>query len=411
MSVIIQETSSTVRTLEVSISQEIVTEEFNKKVSEYRKDIQLKGFRVGKVPRNVIVQRFGESIRNEVIDSVINAELQKELDAAGVVPVAPGRMEDFKDDKESDLTFKLIVEVDPPVTVEGYKDTGFKVPEVMINASEVTDELNQMQNMYADYNKVERAAQKGDSVEGVYLKVIIDGEERPLPNNPQFRALIGDTTTPGFDEGLIGTEAGTEKEVLFTYPADHKDEFYRGKSAAFTVRVNAVNEVVLPELDDKFAEKLGMKTFEELKERLEESISQQRTQQAKSKVQEEALDFLMEKNVFDVPEARIKQWVEHTLRQQGANADGEVTPTEEQIEAMRADAEREIRKYRILDAIVEQENLKPTQDDVDAQIKEMAAAYGIDFNTLKTQLRQSGRINEMREDLKIQKALDLIVGA
>ena len=78
---------------------------------------------------------------------------------------------------------------------------------------------------------------------------------------------------------------------------------------------------------------------------------------------------------------------------------------------MRPNAEREIRKYRILDSIVEQEKLKPTQDDVDKQIQEMATAYGIDFNTLKAQLRQSGRVIDIREDLKIQKALDLIVGA
>ena len=364
MSVVIQETSSTVRTLEVSIPQEVVSEAFNKKVSEYRKEIHLKGFRPGKVPRNVVIQRFGESIRNEVIDAVINSELQKELSEADITPVAPGKMEDFKDDKENDITFKLIVEVDPEIKVEGYTDTGFIVPEVIISTTEVSDELNQMQNMYAEHNKVEREAKKGDSVEGMYLKVIIDGEESALPENPQFRAIIGDSTTPGFDEGLIGLTAGDEKEVLFTYPADHKDEYYRGKTASFTVRVDSVSEVVLPELDDAFAEKLGMKSFKELNEQLEETIANHKSQQAKNKVQEEAIDYLIEKNPFDVPEARIVQWVSHTLQQQVQGAE-EIEPTEEQIEAMRPNAEREIRKYRIIDSIVEQEKLKPTQDDVD----------------------------------------------
>lgn len=413
MNISIVETSATVRTLEVSMPQEALKPAFEKKVTEYRKEVQMKGFRPGMVPRNMILSRFGDSIRNEAIDITINDVIRDELAKANIVPVSKGRMESFQDDKTNPIQFKLVIEIDPVIDIKGYKETGFTVPAVVISDVEVQDELTQLRNAYAQNTPVERAAAKGDLVEGVYQEVMIDGEEKALPERPEFRAMIGESSSPGFDEGLVGVSAGETREVLFTYPAEHKDLAYAGKSAKFKVRIDTVSEVVLPELDDEFAKQLGIESFEELKERVSTNLSTQKTSKAKSKVQEEAIDLLIEKNPFEVAETRIKYWINrqlHKNEQQGEDQEY-ADPTPEQMAAMSPQAIREIKKFRILEYIVKNETLKPTQADVDARIQGIALQYGVDFEVLKANLRQTGRVAEIREDLKFEKAMDLIVGA
>ncbi len=412
MNVAIKETSATIRTLEVSIPQDGLKPAYEKKVKEYTKEVQIKGFRPGMVPRAMIISRFGSSIRNEAIDDTINSVVRDELAKANIVPVGRGKMEDFKDDKIAPITFKLVIEVDPPIEIKGYKETGITVPQIIVGEVEMMDEMTQMRTMYAKHNPVSRPAQKGDLVEGKYVKVMIGGEEMPLPENPAFKATIGDSTTPGFDEGLAGLSKGSEKTILFVYPADHKDAVYAGKTAQFTVVVNEVSDVELPELDDEFAKQLGLESIEVLKERMTENMVGQRRGQAKAKAQEEAIDVLIAKNSFEVAESRVKNWVAHQLhRNEQHDEDHEhEDPTPEQMQAMGPQAVREIKKFRILEYIVKTETIKVTQADVDGRIQAMAMQYGVDFETIKGSLRQSGRINEIREDLKFQKALDLIVG-
>lgn len=413
MNISIVETSATVRTLEVSLPQEALKPAFEKKVTEYRKEVHMKGFRPGMVPRNMILARFGDSIRNEAIDITINDVIRDELAKANIVPVSKGRMESFQDDKTNPIQFKLVIEIDPVIDIKGYKETGITVPAVVVSDVEVQDELTQLRNAYAQNTPVERAAAKGDLVEGVYQEVIIDGEEKALPERPEFRAMIGESSSPGFDEGLVGVSAGETREVLFTYPAEHKDAAYAGKSAKFKVRIDTVSEVVLPELNDEFAKQLGIESFDELKERVTTNLSTQKTAKAKSKVQEEAIDLLIEKNPFEVAETRIKYWINRQLHKNEQQAEDQeyADPTPEQMAAMSPQAIREIKKFRILEFIVKNETLKPTQADVDARIQGIALQYGVDFEALKANLRQTGRVAEIREDLKFEKAMDLIVGA
>lgn len=413
MNVSIKETSATVRTLEVSLGQDDLKPAFEKKVKEYRKEVQMKGFRPGQVPRNLILSRFGDSIRGEAIDETINNGVRDELAKANIVPVAKGKLDKFQDDKINPITFTLTIEVDPPIEIKGYKETGFTVPVTIVNEVEVTDEMSHLRNMYGEHKPVERAAQKGDFVEGLYLEVVIDGEVRALPENPEFRSIIGESTTQGFDEGLVGAVKGEVKEIFFTYPVDHKDPEYAGKSAQFKVEINTVAEVILPELDDELAKKLGLTSLAELKERITDNLSTQRTNQAKAKAQEEAIDFLISKNPFEVAEARVKNWIAHQLHKNEQHDEDHEheDPTPEQMQAMGPQAIREIKKFRILEYIVKTETLKPSQADVDARIQAMSMQYGIDFEAFKANLRQSGRISDIREDLKFQKALDLIVGA
>lgn len=410
MSVEIKETSATVRTLEITIPQADLTAPFDKKLAQYKKQVSMKGFRQGMVPKAMILKQFGGAIRQEAVDEVVNKLVQEALKNANIIPVGQMKVIDFKDDKENDIALKVEVEMDPEIDIKGYADTGITVPETAVHEEEVKEEYDRLIQMWSKDEHVDRAAAKGDVVVGNYLEVIIDGEKQELPENKEFRSLLGQSASPGFDEGLTGATAGEVKEINFKYPDDHKDERYRGKTAQFKVEVTDVREIVPPTMDEEFCKQIGVKDVEELKNNLAEGLASQKQDAAKNKAINEALDKIIEANPFEVPKARVYDLIKWTLNRNAQSEKDVVEPTEEQLNGLTPEAIREIKKHRILDFIATKEKIKPSQANVDERLKQMAAAYHVDFETLKGHFRQSGRINQLRDELRVQMAADFIVG-
>lgn len=410
MSVEIKETSATVRTLEITIPQADLTAPFEKKLGQYKKQVSMKGFRQGMVPKAMILKQFGGAIRQEAVDEVVNKLVQDALKNANIIPVGQMKVVDFKDDKENDIALKVEVEMDPEIDIKGYADTGVTVPETAVHEEEVKEEYDRLIQMWSKDEHVDRAAAKGDVVVGNYLEVVIDGEKQELPENKEFRSLLGQSASPGFDEGLTGATAGEVKEINFKYPDDHKDERYRGKTAQFKVEVTDVREIVPPTMDEEFCKQIGVKDVEELKQNLAEGLANQKQDAAKNKAINEAIDKIIEANPFEVPKARVYDLIKWTLNRNAQSEKDVVEPTEEQLNGLTPEAIREIKKHRILDFVATKEKIKPAQADVDARLKQMADAYHVDFETLKGHFRQSGRINQLRDELRVQMAADFIVG-
>lgn len=410
MSVEIKETSATLRTLEVNIPQEDLKAPFEKKLSQYKKQVTLKGFRQGQVPKAMILKQFGDSIRHEVVNETVDAVLNAELKKANIIPVGQLKVVKFNDDKESAITMTVEVEIDPEIDIKGYADTGVTVPQTAVHEEEVQAEFDHLMKMWSKDEHVDRAAQKGDVVVGNYLDVVIDGEKQELPENREFRSLLGESASPGFDEGLTGANAGETKEINFKYPDDHKDERYRGKTAQFKVEVTDVRQIVPPTLDEEFCQKVGVKDEAELKSNIAESLANQKQDAAKTKAINEAIDKLIEQNPFEVPNARVADLIKWSINRNVQDPKDAVEPTEEQMKTMGPEAVREIKKHRILEFVANKEKIRPAQAQVDARLQEMAKAYHIEFDDLKAHFRQSGRINQLREELRFQMAADFIVG-
>ena len=410
MPVEIKETSATLRTLEVTIPQEDLKAPFEKKLSQYKKQVSLKGFRQGQVPKAMILKQFGDSIHHEVVNEMVDKVLNEELKKAGIIPVGQLKVTKFNDDKESAVTLTVEVEMDPEIDIKGYADTGITVPQTAVHEEEVQAEFDHLIQMWSKDEHVDRAAQKGDVVVGNYLEVVIDGEKQELPENKEFRSLLGESASPGFDEGLTGASAGETKEISFKYPDDHKDERYRGKSAQFKVEVTDVRKIVPPTLDEEFCKKIGVKDEAELKNNIAESLANQKQDAAKTKAINEAIDKLIEQNPFDVPNARVTDLIKWSINRNVQDTKDAVEPTEEQVKTLTPEAIREIKKHRILEFVATKEKIRPAQAQVDARLQEMAKAYHVEFEDLKTHFRQSGRINQLREELRFQMAADFIVG-
>ena len=410
MSVEIKETSATVRTLEITIPQADLTAPFEKKLAQYKKQVSMKGFRQGMVPKAMVLKQFGDAIRHEAVDEIVNKTVQDALKNANIIPVGQMKVVDFKDDKAADIALKVEVEIDPEIDIKGYADTGITVPATAVHEEEVQAEFDRLKQMWSRDEHVDRAAKKGDVVVGNYLEVVIDGEKQELPENKEFRSLLGESASPGFDEGLTGASAGETKEINFKYPDDHKDERYRGKTAQFKVEVTDVREIVPPTMDEEFFKKIGVKDEADLKNTLAEGLSNQKQDAAKTKAINEAIDKIIEANPFEVPQARIHDLIKWSMNRNAQSEKDMVEPSEEELKTLAPEAIREIKKHRILDFVATAEKIRPNQAAVDARLQEMAKAYHVDFETLKGHFRQSGRINQLRDELRVQMAADFIVG-
>ncbi len=396
------EINSTQRQLAVVIPQELLSEGVSKRSVEYRKKVRLPGFREGHVPQKVIASRFGEAIRQEALEALIEKSISEELKKLDVRPVDRGTLKDFKDDRESAITFNFAFEVDPEIEVKGYADLKITPEAVVVEEKEVEEELSTTRRRLADEVVVERPAADGDVVKGDYLQIVIGGEEQPLAENPNFRITLGMTQLKGLEAGLIGAQAGDEKSVDFKFPADYPNDEIAGKKATYRMKIGEVLEVRLPELDDEMAKKIGLESLDALRSEIEKQIREYKERQAREAAQHKAIDLLLKKNKFDVPEARIRYFVTQELKKEEV--------TDEELAAGRERAVLELRRYRILDWIANQEKIKPTQEEVDAHVELMAHSYGVPADVMKSHLRSSGRMAEVREDLRIGKTLNWLIG-
>ena len=186
MSVEIKETSATLRTLSVTIPEADLAAPFEKKLAQYKKQVALKGFRQGMVPKAMVLKQFGDAIRHEVVNETVDKVIGEELKKANIIPVGQLKVTEFKEDKENGIKMTVEVEIDPEIDIKGYADTGITVPATAVHEEEVQAEFDRLVQMWSKDEHVDREAKNGDVVVGNYIEVVIDGEKQELPENKEF---------------------------------------------------------------------------------------------------------------------------------------------------------------------------------------------------------------------------------
>jgi trigger factor len=396
---------------------------FDKGVGEFRKQVSMKGFRPGQVPKQLFVSRFGDEVYRETVDRVVNEDLKNEFEKIvetwktddKLEIAAPAEHGDLQADRGQDLVYKLNIALNKPLTVQGYKDLGVKVPALVVAEEEINDVVQSLRKRLAKELSVNRPSKNGDIVKGKYLRQAIDGEEKPLPENSDFELEISEEINlKELKEALTGVSAGQEKEFTIHYPSDHPNAELKGKTADYKVEITEVYELELPAQDEKFYSIAGAENEADLKSKISDDILKERLQRARQIALKEAFDKLIAQNPFPILEEQIKYTAERSLQQHHQHHehehDEEITVSKEQLDAMRPEISRAIQEDRILRAIVEQEALKPTQGQVDARIQEIADSARMDFALVKDSMRKNGQINKLRESLKLELAQNLLIG-
>lgn len=388
-------------------------------------EMKLPGFRKGKVPPEMVVQRLGrQAVLTEALEDSLGDWYERAMIDSKVTPVGDPKL-DLRElpDKGEPLKFAVEVAVRPAARLGEYK--GLEVgrasgepPEEAVDA-----ELERLREGFARLNPVERAGEDGD-VLLIDYRGEVDGE--PFEGGEAKDYLLelgGGRVLPELENGLRGASAGEQRKVEVSFPDDYPGEDVAGKTAEFTVDVREVREKELPELDDDFAaEASEFETLDELRDQIRERIGELVENQAAERFREAALDAAVAEATVEIPDevvaARAEEmWnrVERRIRQQGmdpaAYLQMQGKSREEVIAEARPDASRALKREAVLEAVAEAEGIEIGEADM---LEALQVPPGHEDHghpepaEALAELRKSGREELLREDLRMRRALELI---
>ena len=423
--------SVTVENLEKSMAKltiEVAAEEFEKAMQkaymQQKNSISIPGFRKGKVPRQMVEKMYGPGIFYEDAANIVLPDAYEEgAKESGLDITSSPEIEVTQVEKGKPFIFTALVALRPEVKLGNYK--GLEVPrnDVSVSDEELEKELRKEQEKNGRQITIDdEAAQNGDTVTMDY-KGTIDGEAFEGGSAQGANLTLGSGTfIPGFEEQLVGVKAGETKEVHVTFPEDYHAEELKGKEAVFTCDVIKISRTELPELNDEFAQDVSeFDTIDEYKEDLRKQLQQRKENAAKQSRRDNALSRAARAAEIEIPapmlETRAVDMVNNFARQlaaQGMNLEQYMQYTGSNAEMMREQvkpqAEIQIRNELVLDEIAKAEGIEVTEEEILAEVEEMAKSYGIDADKMKEVMTDEEREN-FRKDLAARKALDLIADA
>jgi trigger factor len=411
----------------VRVEAEVPADEVERRVQDTARrlgrELKMPGFRKGKVPPPMVIQRVG---RDYVLDETVRGTLGRwyveALDASGIHPVGDPDVDLGDLPQPGDpLTFTIEIGVRPTAQLADYK--GVEAPKREPEASDdaVQSELEALRERAARLDTVDEPAGDGDFVVMDYVGSIEGEPFAGGEGRDQLLELGSGRLIPGFEEQLKGAKAGEERTVNVTFPDDYGAEQLAGKDAQFAVTVKEIKRKQLPELDDEFAsDQVGFDTLDELREDIAAKLREADEQRADAEFREAVLDAVVAGATVDVPEtlvdARARELWErmlHSLGHQGISKDAYLQisgKTEEEILAeAKPDAEQALRREAVIAAVIEAEQIEPSDGDVLAALQASATRESTTPEKLRERLESAGRLDELREDLAQRAAIDYLV--
>jgi trigger factor len=413
--------------LTVTVAKEDVQKEFDQLVKTYCKSAQVKGFRKGKVPAPVLLQKYGESIRYETSMKVIEESLKElfdEIDERPLGYASPELQDDplFTDDE--DFTFAVTYDVFPEFTLGDYKGLSVEEPEVKVGKKEIDAELDKIRDQNSVVMEKESAAVKDDIVTIDYVEVDDEGNEQEATRRQDFVFTIGTGyNLYKIDDELIGLKKGDEKLIEKSFPEDFEMPDLAGTTRKIKVSVKAVKEKQLPELDDELAQDVNEKfeTLKDLKADIKKRLEHDLEQRLRSIKIDSLMEQIVERSPIDIPESMVRAELDSSWRNflaqsrmpeeqllQILSAQGRTR--DEIIAEWRPEAEKSIRTQLVMGKLIEAENIEVSDEDLEKELAEQAERSEMTLEQTREYVKANNMEEYLRSDLRNRKLFDALLG-
>lgn len=385
MQVSVETTSGLERRLTIAIPAQKIQSEVDVRVQKVAPQVKIDGFRPGKVPVRVVRQRFGESIRQEVLGDLMSSSFQEAVVQEKLKPAGQPAVEPRDIEKGKDFTFTATFEVFPEVKVNDIAGAEVIQAQVEISDEDVDGVIENIRKQQANFEEADKAAEEGDRVV-IDFEGFKDGEVFDGGKGEGHHLVLGSgQMIPGFEDGLIGAKKGEEKELNLNFPEDYHAEELKGAAVVFKVTVIAVEESKLPEIDEDFMARFGVKEggVDALKAEVRKNMERELKQALKNHTKKQVLDAVLEKNDIDVPKALIDQEINamrrQTLQQFGGGDAFEGLDLNSILpaEMFSEEAKRRVSLGLLLSQVVEDKEIKAEDDKVRAAVEEIASSYEV----------------------------------
>ena len=410
--------SNTKREIQVEVPAEAVTRETETLIQKYQKLARIPGFRRGHVPASVIRQRFTEDINSEVVDALVPKYFRQETEKLGLIPVSQPRVTDLHIHQGEPLRFKASFEVLPEIKVEGYKELRSDKAEVSVTDEEVEQSLKNLQEQHATFVAVEgRTLADGDFAQVSLDGQPKDGDGKPVHMDDILVEIAGKGTMPEFTENLRGASAGDERIFDVVYPQDFSDTRLAGKTFTYTVKVQAIKQKNLPELNDTFAKELGeFGNLEEVRKRVREGMEAERKHNAEHEAKDKLVAELVKRNDFEIPEALVERQIDlrlerglRALAAQGMKAEAIKKMDINRLRAGQRDqALQEVKASLLLDKIAAEEKIEVSDAEIDREVEALALQSKQTVEAIRTRLTRDGALDRIRNRIRSEKTLDFL---
>ena len=373
---------TTLEGLKRSLKVELPVETFNQKTEQIIKGLATKvridGFRKGKIPANILRQRFGASAKSDAATEMVSETLEDALKDAAVVPAAQPSLTNIDTENSERLIYTIEFEVYPEIKLNSL--SSLKIEQVTSKVTEEDEEraLQDLQDRSTEYKSVKRKSKEGDRLV-IDFEGLMDGEPFEGGAAEGFEIILGrGAMIEGFEQGLIDVASGKNVEVNAAFPEDYHVENLAGREALFKVKVNEVGSPIELKRDDEFAKKFGEKDFETMKSRMSSQMKLELDSRLVQQNKDTAFSALLEANDFEVPEGsvssealRLQQDMESRMEQQGMPSKGKLP-----AEMFNEEATRRVKLGLLINKIATDSEITAEKDLVDAKLKEISLQYG-----------------------------------
>ncbi|MCI0653291.1 MAG: trigger factor [Methylococcaceae bacterium] len=378
MQISVEQTSELKRKLKVQVPEDTIQSECAKRIDSLARTVKLDGFRPGKVPIGLIRKRYGESVRIEVVGQLIRSTLFDALNDHHLRPAGVPLIEHTVHEAGKGLEFEASFEVYPSIRLSPYQALNIVRPVCEISESDIDAAVEKLRRQQRNWRTVEREAGQNDKLM-LSFSGSVEGESFSEGPIDDFEVEIGaGQMIPGFENNLIGLQAGGEKTFTLRYPEDYGDVKFAGKSAEFTVRVQKVEESVLPDLDAEFFKRFGIESGDpgEFRSSLKERLEKQKNRAIQARTKSLVMDAMLQANTVTLPEVMVEQEIEQLKKQHSPKyGDSETQLSEEQLAYYESQARRRVKLALLLAEIIAQNSLKADRDRVFKVVQDLAQGF------------------------------------
>ena len=405
LKITVEKPATWARRLTITVPAETVQRERETTTKRLAGRLRLPGFRQGKVPRTVVEKRFGQAIEQELVERLINEAYREAIRRENLQPITQGAIDHIHYHAGEDLTFHVDLEVRPEISLD--QIGGFTLSR---QPAEVTDEavqgvVERLREQNADWNPIgDETPLVGDMT--VVEITPLDGEAAGTTR--RYQLFLGEgQARPEIEDLVRLLKPGEEREFEVDLPENAEDPNSELKKHQLRIKLVEAQRPQLPEVDNEFAKKVGaFENVDALKAAIREDLEKEAGVEADRAVRQQLLDRIIEANPFEVPGSMVDRYLDQVLRIR----EGEDNEQVRQLrEAARPAAEQALRRMLVVEEIAEKEGLRPTADDVNARIEELAARNGREPSEIRAQLKKDNRLGELEDQLTEEKVFEYLL--
>jgi trigger factor len=419
MKVQIEEISPIKKKLRFEVPEAEYKEALESAYEKLKHKVQIKGFRKGKVPRNILERYYGAKTSMETVSDLVDKSYREAIQQHSILAVGMPNISDLKVEDNAPIKFSAEVEVQPQIEAKHFDKIKLESKKPSVTDTEIETEMKSLQKAHAQWVP---EAEGATAISGHTVTINFSGTVDDVPfeggKGENVQVPLGQNRfLPDFEKGIVGMKKGESKTFSVEFPKEYGAKHLAGRTAQFQVELLEIKREELPKLDDEFAKDLGKyESLTKVKEEIQARMLKAKEGEQRGELFKQVLDHLIKKNSFDLPEAMVERELEYLwrtvlqqLHQQRLTPEQVGINEQEYRTKNREEAIRRIKGFLLFDSVAKQNNLEVAESEIDEKLTETAKGYNQPLEVIKKFYQEQNLIRPLYNQILEQKTLDFIL--